>query len=114
MSQLSELTYDQLVERAEALRPKINDLIEEFFQLHCAAARYEEDLPEQMHLAEFMIVCAWQAFNDKGQRMGDVRVLTRDGNMPTYIARGMNVSAGEFIERASMVCTCEGDDDAGN
>lgn len=110
---MSDMSYEEIVARSEELRPKLDAIVGEIFQLQCAAARLEgQCIPELMHLTEFIVVCAWQAFNDKGQRQGDVRLMLRDGSMPLYIARGMISSASEFIENSSWSeCSHEEDSD---
>lgn len=76
---MADIPYEDLDERMSEVRSAIDGLMEEYFTLHCEASRYEgECLPEQIHMTEFMTVCAWQSFNDSGQRMGSVRLLLRD------------------------------------
>jgi hypothetical protein len=102
----SEKTYEEVCERFEEVRKQVDALITEQFKLHCDIARMEgECLPKDMTLTEFMVVCAWQAFNERGHRGGDVRLLLRDGAMPTYTARGLLSSACAYVEQIA-VCTC--------
>ena len=112
---MHELSYEQIVARLEELRPKMDDAISEIFQLQCAAARLEGDcLPDDVMLAEYIVVCGWQSFNDRGQRQGDVRLILREGSMPLYVARGLTQSAIQYIEnniRSGCQHDAEDDDD---
>lgn len=102
----SSMTYEQLYEKIREVRSVLDDVMSDYFQLHCAAARLDgECLPENVHLTEVMTVCAWQSFNERGQRAGDVRLLLRDGSMPLYVARGMLSSAMEQVNNTPS-CTC--------
>lgn len=107
--EVMQMSYEEVSERFDEVRVKIDDLVAEQFSLHCALARMEgECLPDNMHMTEFMIICAWQAFNERGQRGGDVRLMLRDGAMPAYTARGLLASAESYVERKSMCqCDCE-------
>lgn len=109
----SSMTYDQIYDKIREVRSLLDDLVSDYFQLHCAAARFDgECLPDQVHLTEFMTVCAWQSFNDRGQRGGDVRLMLRDGSMPLYVARGMLSSAMEQVNNITT-CTCRDEDEDG-
>lgn len=106
----SAMTYEELYQKIVEVRLVIDELMSDYFQLHCAAARLDgECLPAQVHLTEFMTVCAWQSFNERGQRGGDVRIMLRDGSLPLYVARGMLSSAMEQVNTIS-VCNCKEED----
>lgn len=113
---ISSMTLEELVAASDILRPKIDEMITEYFQLHCAAARMQgAEITEQAHLTEYIVICGWQGFRDNGSRCGDVRLLLRDGTMPTYIARGLLQSANEYLERSLYLqddhCSCGEDDE---
>lgn len=111
---VQEMSHEEIYVHMNNTRASIDTLMSEYFLLHCAAARFEgECLPETIHLTEFLTVCAWQTFNERGQRGGDVRILLRDGSMPTYIARGMLDSATKYIDNKMLMCSCEEDDSDG-
>lgn len=104
---MADIPYEDLAERMSEVRSAIDGLMEEYFSLHCEASRYEgECLPEQIHMTEFITVCAWQSFNDSGQRMGSVRLLLRDGSMPIYVARGILSTAMQQLDEIPSRCTC--------
>lgn len=97
-----QMSYEEVVDRMAGVRCEVDELIAEYFELHCRASRFEgERLPEQdqIHMTEYITVCAWQAFDEHGHRGGDVRMLLRDGSMPMYVARGIISSAMENINR---------------
>lgn len=106
---IQEMSYEQVYDHMRETRRVIDVMMSQYFMLHCAAARMEgECLPEHIHLTEFMTVCAWQTFNERGQRGGDVRLLLRDGSMPTYVARGLLDSAMKYIDNKNLtLCNCE-------
>lgn len=112
--QINNMSYDEVHENLRDARIILDDIITECFLLSCAAARYEGDnTPVDIHMTEFMTICAWQTFNDQGQRGGDVKILLRDGSMPMYVARGMIASAKEHIDRNNIiVCGCIEEDDS--
>lgn len=108
----SEMSQQEVYEKIAEIRSVIDEMMTEYFALHCMAARFEgECLPDQIHMTEFLTICAWQTFNNLGQRGGDVRVLLRDGSLPLYVARGMISSAMEQVNRVSACCCVEEDED---
>ena len=107
----SSMTYEQVYDKLREVRSMLDEMVSDYFQLHCAAARFEgECLPDQVHLTEVLTVCAWQSFNDQGQRCGDVRLILRDGSMPLYVARGMLESAKQYVNKIAT-CDCNRDED---
>lgn len=108
----ADMTQQEIYDKIAEIRTVIDEMMTEYFALHCMAARFEgECLPDQIHMTEFLTICAWQTFNDAGQRGGDVRVLVRDGSIPLYVARGMISSAMEHVNRVSACCCGEVDED---
>ena len=111
------MTYDEISDRMDEVRSAVDDLMTEYFALHCMMSRFAgECIPDQVTMTEFLTICAWQSFNDSGQRGGDVRIILRDGSMPLYVARGMLSSAMEQINLVPTRCLCavpEEDDDEG-
>lgn len=106
------MTEEELYQKIFEVRSDIDELMTQYFQLHCVAARLEgECIPEHVTMTEFITVCAWQSYNERGQRAGDVRLLLRDGSMPLYVARGMLSSA---MEQINMICTCNCKEDDGS
>lgn len=109
---VDQMSHQEVYEHMRSTREVIDELISDYFMLHCAASRLEGDLlPKHVHLTEVMTICGWQTFNEAGQRGGDVRILLRDGSMPTYVARGLLESAKKYLENRMLTCNCDHEED---
>lgn len=90
--------------RAKELREVLDRTIEELFQInHRLDVADGEDQDVPFHTTDYLIVVGYQCFIDSDSgtplRGGDVKLISRDGSMPMYVARGLLASAAEFIER---------------